>query len=639
MKVEQPTLSASDALLVTFGLPLAGSGLFPARVIGVGSGGQFSAVANDRTHCMRALELPELLTHAFRTDFEKEFRVNDPAAVIKKLGGLIDDSRWLRFDTNRSNRVRLLLAIQPAVVKQLNNPPAAKWILIRELDGNHNVISETPLTALNPKPINALTDLPSTWTANPGPWFFEAASVFTFLESLKLTQLLVEIKPKDKTTAVEVAYTGDIASSPTVVVGAVESCPASETDRFKNGQIVQASTINQIQTYLDGGSPVPLLEKGTNYTITANYDVTVTEQDGSTSDFPGVSQAWSFKTDTKLPPKLDPWVLSTSPDQNEKFVFYDDPVDVIFNDQSLIQLFGKLGYKLELDLRAADGLPDTTAAPVTTVSVNGVGTAAYDSLQQLVASGKLPCVGSTSQYQNQKFTAPVKLRPLMGYTLDIGTNPSSTPPPDPAKSATPLFRRSFSTGKYSSMRALATDLGASLVIHRPLKQKLSFPIAPKTVMPDQDIQNGFMAAGEQALPAPEKNTIVLYWVPSSPGGPYVPHAILIDCVEPLWRTRQEPTLTNPIPTDPSFKIVTVTPVSALRIVEQGGASIGGYVVSPGGTRTVALFAAAFSPPAGGTTVTLALERPASSVYGFAHEVDAIVALPVAPQAPWENDHV
>jgi len=641
LRVEQPSLSAADALLVQFGLPLTGKGLFPAQVIGLPAANPtFSSVSTgDRTHCMRALELPELLAQPFQSGLEKEIKAGNPAELVKKLANTISDNRWLRFDTDHSNRVRLLLGVQSAIFKRAQTPAAAQWILIRERDNKGNLILETTLVALNPKIVNALTDLPATWTVNPGPWFLETAAVFTFLSSLKLIQLLVEIKPKSKTTVIEVAYLGDDAQRPTVVVGAVESCPVSETTRHDNGVIIQQSTIQQIQTYLDGGTPVPLLEKGTEYTITANYDVTVTEEDASTNDFNGVTQAFKFKTDTQIPKKLDPWVLTTSPDQNDKFFFYEDPVDVIFNDRSLIQLFAKLGYQLELDLRAADGLPDTTAAPVTTVSIDGVGTSAYDSLQQLVASGKLPCVGGTSQYQNQKFTAPVKLRPLMGYTLDINTSPSSTPPPDPAKSVSPLFRRSFNTGKYPNMKALAADLGSSLVIHRPLKQKLTFPVAPHTVMPDQDIQNGFMTAGEQALPAAEKNAIVMYWAPIYPGGPFVPHAVLFDSIEPLWRTRREPGFTMPIPSDPSFKIVTINPLTALEVKEQGGPVVGGYVVSPGGTRTVALFAAGFAPPPGGTTVTFALHRPASTVYGLADEADVIVALPVAPHAPWENDHV
>jgi hypothetical protein len=38
-------------------------------------------------------------------------------------------------------------------------------------------------------------------------------------------------------------------------------------------------------------------------------------------------------------------------------------------------------------------------------------------------------------------------------------------------------------------------------------------------------------------------------------------------------------------------------------------------------------------------VTLSLHRPASPVYGNADEVDVIVALPIPPTAPWDNDHV
>jgi hypothetical protein len=332
-------------------------------------------------------------------------------------------------------------------------------------------------------------------------------------------------------------------------------------------------------------------------------------------------------------------VLCTFPNQSDSCVFYNDPVDIIFNDRSLIQLFAAYGYQLQMDLRAADGLPDVTGAPVTTVSVNGVGTAAYDTLLELVKSGQLPCVGSASDYQNQKFTAPVSLRPLMGYTLDLNTNPA-LPAPPAGSAITPLFRRSFSTGRYADMKALAHDLGSTLIVHRPLTQKLTLVGSPTaTVVPDQDVQDAFMAAGEQALPAPDKNAIVIYWAPAAPAGPYVPNAILFDSVEPLWRTRPEPTFANPIPSDPSFKVVTISDVSSLNVIEQAGSSIGGFVRTPGGTRTVAIFSDSFSPPASGTVVTLALHRAASTVYGNAVQDEIIIALTVSPRAPWENDHV
>ena len=75
--------------------------------------------------------------------------------------------------------------------------------------------------------------------------------------------------------------------------------------------------------------------------------------------------------------------------------------------------------------------------------------------------------------------------------------------------------------------------------------------------PDQELQDLFAAAGEQALPAPDSNRIVIYWAPSAPGAPFVPHAVLIDSTEPLWRTRPEPSFQNPIAADPSFKVVTI----------------------------------------------------------------------------------
>ena len=40
----------------------------------------------------------------------------------------------------------------------------------------------------------------------------------------------------------------------------------------------------------------------------------------------------------------------------------------------------------------------------------------------------------------------------------------------------------------------------------------------------------------------------------------------------------------------------------------GGASIGAYVTSPGGTRTVAMFSTGFAPPPNGTLVQIALHN-------------------------------
>jgi hypothetical protein len=227
----------------------------------------------------------------------------------------------------------------------------------------------------------------------------------------------------------------------------------------------------------------------------------------------------------------------------------------------------------------------------------------------------------------------------MAYTLDIVTDP---PAPATGQPQVPLYRTRFTTSKYASLAVLATDLRGSSIAHRHFSGPLATLSAPAdgSAAPtsDQDIQSAFLAAGEQALPAPSANAITIYWIPGSDGA-FVPYCLLLDCTEPLWRTRQEPTLVPVDPSDPSFTIVEITPVPALEVVESGGSHIAGYRYSTSGTRTIAFLAPSFAPPPEGTTVTLTLHRPASTAFGLADAAATIVAVTIGPLAPWENDHV
>jgi hypothetical protein len=268
----------------------------------------------------------------------------------------------------------------------------------------------------------------------------------------------------------------------------------------------------------------------------------------------------------------------------------------------------------------------------------------YDAMMQLAK--KLPCINITiSQYQNQLYTAPVFLRPLMGYTFDLLTDPSVPPanPSSPGSAVRPLFRRNFSTGRYANMQALAEAFRTKAKItHRTLTSPLAFPASggAQTVK-DADIQQAFLNAGEQALAAPAANSVVMYWLASAGG--FVPHAILLDAIEPLWRYRSEPGFTTPIPSDPSFQIVTIQSVPSLEIVEglssPASSTIGSFIVSPGATRAVAMFKTGLTIPPSGTPVTLDLHRLASVYYGTPDESAPMVQLLVTPQAPWESDHV
>ena len=130
---------------------------------------------------------------------------------------------------------------------------------------------------------------------------------------------------------------------------------------------------------------------------------------------------------------------------------------------------------------------------------------------------------------------------------------------------------------------------------------------------DQEIEAAFLSVGEQALPAAAQNAITIYWIPGQGSGQYVPYALMIDCTEPLWRTRQEPKLVPANSNDPSFTIVQISSATALEVHEKGGNAVAHFVYSTSGTRTIAILASGSS---GAQTVTLQLHRPASQVFGL-----------------------
>jgi len=224
---------------------------------------------------------------------------------------------------------------------------------------------------------------------------------------------------------------------------------------------------------------------------------------------------------------------------------------------------------------------------------------------------------------------------------------------------TPALPKIHSTSIIEDTSRIADDveIGPHCVIRGPVKigpgcrligqayltgpLTLASPAGGATQASDQDIQSAFLAAGEQALPAPAASSITIYWIPGS-GGSYVPHCVLLDCTEPLWRWRQEPTLTAPDPGDPSFEIVQVAPATALEVIEDTGggtASISGFLYSTSGTKTIAFLVPGFAPPASGTTVQLALHRPQSQAFTIADHVAPIIGLVIGPTAPWEADDV
>jgi hypothetical protein len=660
MQVVQPELTAAEDLLLRLILPVFGTGFAPAKVVGLDLG----RIIPDPP-CYRAVELPELITSPVAGGAAAALTRDAAPTEVRAAVDQPPYGRWLRFDTGGSQRVRLMMAVNGALYKEASTSADQSWLLINEIDANGNRIATHPLPSLHPKvltPANFGTTLPSTWVDMTGPWFKDVVSILEYFFGLGgSVAIFIEFTPGSSTVMVETEVTAP-SGNMAVMVGVIESLPTSETVRYGTGVSIQTSTIETITEYLDGGAPVPLLEPDTVYTITMAYDAIDTEPGSTNTTTTSYTQSYQFRTDASPPSTLTPYVLCSSPAQSDTYVFYEDPLDIVFNDSSVFTLFSAYGYELSFDLHAADGLPEgspsggvpLTGSPSSLQAIDGVGTATYDAM--LALAQELPCIsGTLSAYQNQIYTAPVALRPLMGYTFDLVSDPpmpSAGSAGSPLVAVTPLFRLSFTTGRYANLQSLAAAFApaAAKIVHRTLTSALSFPASGGTpvyndadaqIYKDADIEQAFVDAGEQHLAAPVSNSIVLYWLASQGG--YVPHAILIDSIEPLWRYRSEPGFTLPMSSDPSFKIVTINSVPSLEVEEligsPGTPAIGSFIVSPGGGRTVALFAPGFTAAAAGTPVTLQLYRAASAVYGNGDETALIAELLITAQAPWEGDHV
>ena len=104
-----------------------------------------------------------------------------------------------------------------------------------------------------------------------------------------------------------------------------------------------------------------------------------------------------FHTRKEPPGRLDPWVLGTTPNHEERFHFYEDPLKVVFNDLAVVQLFAGYGAQLRVSVHAADGLPvagneHNTISEDNLEAVEGTLTSPYrDELIQMVKRGEISC--------------------------------------------------------------------------------------------------------------------------------------------------------------------------------------------------------------------------------------------------------
>ncbi|AIQ11505.1 hypothetical protein [Paenibacillus durus] len=574
------------------------------------------------------------------------------------LGALADA---IRLNCGGLRAVRLLLFVHPVVWRH-------EFLLLRALDkeGNPNGF-EQAISPDTSRVIAHIDELPSDWNDSDAPWkpLTEGACNFWFhslsviAERAKL--VLYEADLPDDTAQIEIGLSKDFCDCDSNKIGLlpnwglliIEGLLEAEFLRFSYDKEAVKRNIDVVNGALgaDQGKRA-LLRPDAIYTVDLTYDVEVADNDGNGNPKEGdiqkqtgQRQQFRFKTDTKPPERLDPWVLATDPGPVQNFFFYGDPLRVVFATNATRKLFKVYNQELFAVVKAASG-KHPQAAPGFDAAVAKLGNSVFpplgiaavamtpfeSSLREALAGQ--PCLNVSNQTAaHERVTLKMKLEPLTDYILDLEARPSAAAP------VHPMFRRHFSTSRYESMEALAADVNKTQVQHRriastaPLAMLAAQNPGPSVLqVSDLDIENALRRARWGDLARLVSPHLTVIWKDGALGTPPQPFALLIETTEPLWRWRDVP---QEVTDSHGTRRYQLQPVTWLDVIETpaGVRLVSRFVRSSGGGRTLVVL----KPSARGGTLSLALRRTYHILFeGYTAVKTASLTTVSLAMAPWED---
>lgn len=367
-----------------------------------------------------------------------------------------------------------------------------------------------------------------------------------------------------------------------------------------------------------------LLVPGTPYTVNVSWSAESIEQESQPSPTATgtagteTTQSFRFTADgaAQAPKDLSPWIISTFPGMGDVGIFRTQPIRIELATQKVADLFVAYGEELRVVVRAASGHhpePPGGGAPGTMLTIPlaigdalgivgsatgaGVMTPWRQAVGELVDRA-LPCISSSgSSTDTLTWTLNYTFEPLTDYLIDIHAVPIGSP-----ATATGLVHRiSFTSSRFTDVDELAAFIGPCTIAHRVLTD--AGPLQNPAVLPElpsgDQLDAAFQAAGLPAPQTPEFPEVTVVW--SADAVPQ-PIAVLLDCSEPLWRSRLVPTqLTAPPDSpDPSHTYWAARPADWLLLADSSAAAaaddlpravVSRIVHGPGGTRAIAVLAA------------------------------------------------
>jgi hypothetical protein len=599
--------------------------------------------AVEKDTCYRALQLPYqgattegVLERYFNDDRE----ISDAA---RKFGQQNEVDRRIDLGTDGIAYLRCYAAIYPKFMG---------FVRVEEIDAAGEVVARHRLNDLAVKEIATTADLPADWTNPALPWRDEVGMLSNFLFSdyfAEYTKYTFVLKPLEGERCVTVRIVVDVPTPdfPAFYLGAVERLQLSELEQQGTIRDSLRGSLDTLDGYLNQADNTRLLMKpDTVYHLTANYTTSI-DTSGSSLVTRNKSQAYSFRTDAAPPPELKAYILGSTPDMDEGYHFFEDPLKVVFNDQSTLDMYAAYGKKLMGSIRRADGAPMIESPDNVTITPMAatVLTPYREMVEAMIAEGKLPCAGGGfSKETHGVYVAPFALKPLMAYTFDVELDPADLVAAGAAR--TPLFRRAFRTSRYANVVDFADSVAKLPVYDMALETLLSVPVSavPSAARPevvtvaDVEMETMLTAVGLPAMAGAERTGV--WTLRTQSGGSFRPHAILIDAAEPLWRERTEAvrvpvTDAGNAVADPSFVIYEPGKVSALEVVEPGSDLVHTFVRSAAGTRCLLILHPNVTA-AGVVTLTIDLLQMGSLLYDLPKQSSPLLEINLEPKAPWEE---
>ena len=550
----------------------------------------------------------------------------------------------LDLATDRVEYITFLAAVFPKFMGRIH---------LQELDKTGKVLFEHQLSNITKTELVGAASVPSDWLDEALPWREKFLSTARFLYSGlfdKYTKYVFNFKPGFVEDCVTLRFVTSTTHPgvPPLYLAAVEMLRRAEIEQ----QAFIASTLQsdreRLESYLSQGeSDRPLLRPDTIYHLTTTYRATVetTQEDGSISTKQStLDQTWSFRTDDEPPAELKPYILGTTPQLDEEYHFFRDPLKVVFNDRSTLELYRTYGKTIRGVIRKADGGP-IDGSPDELTELTGqpadVLTPYRDLVLDLIKGGGHSCVGGSHLVEHGVYEAPFGLQPLMAYTFDLEVDPPRKL--GESENYVPPLRRAFRTSRFADVHNFAESVFTLPVHSLALTSPLLPPPAPPPViseMNDKDLETLLSELGVPLSSGAERTAVWLLW--QDTGSSYRPAALLIDAAEPMWRTREvmkKTTITNGALSveDPAFQIWETGREASLTVVEGSSGNLVDYMVrSTGGTRALVVLKAD-RMPVGSAEVILNLEllRPGNDFYGLAEEKAALLHLTLTAKAPWE----